>query len=335
MPDHTHWWARSTPEACFPPLIVICGATATGKTACRWELASEFPVSRSSAPTRARSTAAWISARPRSGDDDRARFPHHGLDLVDPDEPFTAADYPRLPSTPWKIAARGGVALLVGGTGLYVRAVARACRLTDTGRDVMALRPPSREAGGGGPARPWRAAPNPRANRRGKRDLANRGASFAPSNARRCTATSAPKAPWLSRAIAVDRPEPRSFGEARRIAERARAQFASGLLDEAAGSAPATTPSLPAFSAVGYREAFAVDGEGRSRKNRAEHHPEPPARPPPTDLVPRRAGGEVAGCGTADPAEDVSALERQGRSWKVIPTGVGQPGHNTPTAERL
>jgi tRNA dimethylallyltransferase len=45
---------------------------------------------------------------------------------------------------------------------------------------------------------------------------------------------------------------------ARRIEERARAQFTGGLLEEAAALRQRYDPSLPAFSAVGYREAFAV-----------------------------------------------------------------------------
>ena len=53
------------------------------------------PAPRSSRPTRARSTAAWTSARPRRRQPSAPRVPHHGLDLVDPDEPFTAADYRR------------------------------------------------------------------------------------------------------------------------------------------------------------------------------------------------------------------------------------------------
>src|SRR4051794_24656423 len=68
---------------------------------------------------------------------ERARVPHHGLDLVDPDEPFTAADYQRAAIDALEqISARGGVALLVGGTGLYLRAVARGVPLDETGRDA-------------------------------------------------------------------------------------------------------------------------------------------------------------------------------------------------------
>jgi tRNA dimethylallyltransferase len=71
---------------------------------------------------------------------EQAAVPHHGLDLADPDERFTAADYRRAALTALEaIATRGGIALLVGGTGLYLRAVARGLPL-DGGDDDPAIR---------------------------------------------------------------------------------------------------------------------------------------------------------------------------------------------------
>ena len=50
---------------------------------------------------------------------ERARVPHHGLDLVDPDQPFSVADFVRHARTALAaIAERDGVAILAGGTGL-------------------------------------------------------------------------------------------------------------------------------------------------------------------------------------------------------------------------
>src|SRR6185369_2213294 len=55
-----------------------------------------------------------------------ADVPHYGLDLVDPDEAFSVADFVRHAHAALAgIAERGGLAILVGGTGLYLRAVAR------------------------------------------------------------------------------------------------------------------------------------------------------------------------------------------------------------------
>lgn len=56
--------------------------------------------------------------------DDRDRVPHHLLDLVDPDHDFAVAEFARAATVATAgVAARGNRALLVGGTGLYLRAL--------------------------------------------------------------------------------------------------------------------------------------------------------------------------------------------------------------------
>ena len=69
--------------------------TATGKTGLSLGSPRPSATPRSSAPTRARSTGGWTSARPRSRPPTAPACRTHGLDLVDPDEPFTAADFQR------------------------------------------------------------------------------------------------------------------------------------------------------------------------------------------------------------------------------------------------
>jgi tRNA dimethylallyltransferase len=55
---------------------------------------------------------------------ERAEIPHHLLDVVDPDQPFSAADYgERARAALREIAARDRLAIVVGGTGLYLRAL--------------------------------------------------------------------------------------------------------------------------------------------------------------------------------------------------------------------
>src|SRR6185312_2980231 len=51
--------------------------------------------------------------------DERRRVPHHALDLVHPDEPFHAARWAAVAD----IAGRGRLPIVVGGTGLYYRAL--------------------------------------------------------------------------------------------------------------------------------------------------------------------------------------------------------------------
>jgi tRNA dimethylallyltransferase len=60
---------------------------------------------------------------------EQRRVPHHLLDLVAPDEPFTAADWVRLARRlVVEVAARGRLPLVVGGTGLYVSALVHGFR---------------------------------------------------------------------------------------------------------------------------------------------------------------------------------------------------------------
>ena len=55
---------------------------------------------------------------------DQAEVPHHGIDLVDADAPFTVADFQRAADAALAgIAAAGHIAVLVAGTGLYLTAV--------------------------------------------------------------------------------------------------------------------------------------------------------------------------------------------------------------------
>lgn len=195
---------------------------------------------------------------------DRARVAHHGLDLVDPDEPFTAADFQRTARGALAaVAGRGGVAILVGGTGLYLRAVARGFTLEETGHD-----------------RETRAWLDERLATEGVGPLATELRRLGPAiaattdlaNPRRVVRA-------LERALLHgDRPPPPPRGYPAPqvwiglqvkpsihevwIARRARAQFATGLIEEAAALKERYDNDLRAFSAVGYREAFAVvDGE--------------------------------------------------------------------------
>lgn len=56
--------------------------------------------------------------------EERARVPHHGLDIVRPDEEMTAARFIELADAAIaEIAARGKPVIVCGGTGLYVRAL--------------------------------------------------------------------------------------------------------------------------------------------------------------------------------------------------------------------
>lgn len=260
-PGRTRWRGRSTAE--FPPLIVICGATATGKTELSLELAAHIPGAEIISADSRQVYRGMDIGTAKVGAAQRALVPHHGLDLANPDEPFTAADYRRAAIDALRtIAARGGVALLVGGTGLYLRAVARGMVLDETGRDAGVRADLERRLAGEGlhvlVAQLRSAAPGVAA----RTDLAN------PRRVVRALERAAvhgdrlPPAPrgYPARSIWIGlqlEPAPHRDG----IVERARAQFATGLLEEATALRSRYDASLPAFTAFGYQEAFAaLDG---------------------------------------------------------------------------
>lgn len=105
------------------PLIVIGGPTASGKTALAIELAEEFGGEIICADSRTVYKRMDIgTAKPTR--EERERVPHWGLDLVEPYERFTAADFKRYAEQKIsEIRARGNVPFLVGGTGLYIDSV--------------------------------------------------------------------------------------------------------------------------------------------------------------------------------------------------------------------
>lgn len=105
------------------PLVVISGPTASGKTGLGIALAQRFGGEIVSADSRQIYRRMDIgTAKPAPAD--RAAVPHHLLDVVDPDQPFTLAEYQRAAYAAIDdIHARGGLPLLVGGTGQYLSAV--------------------------------------------------------------------------------------------------------------------------------------------------------------------------------------------------------------------
>jgi tRNA dimethylallyltransferase len=107
----------------LPPLIAIVGPTAVGKTAMGIEMAQRIGGEIVSADSRQVYRLMDIgTAKPSEAE--RAAVPHHLIDVVDPDEPFSLAVYQEMAlHAIADITARARVPLLVGGTGQYLAAV--------------------------------------------------------------------------------------------------------------------------------------------------------------------------------------------------------------------
>lgn len=237
---------------------VIAGPTAVGKSAVAHALAIERGAAILSADAMAvyrgldigtaKPPAAWL-----------AEVPYYGLNLVDPDQPFSVEAFLKAARRAVsETEAAGRLLIVVGGTGLYLSALLRGL---DAG-------PP----------------PDPAVRARWERVLAEEGVAglqaalrardahaYArladPQNPRRLIRAleraetgAVPPARWRE---AAPRPIVVLFLEPdvlrRRIAERARAMFERGLLDEAArirNRWPVLSPT--ASQAIGYAEAFDV-----------------------------------------------------------------------------
>ena len=113
-------------------LIAIVGPTASGKTTLGISLAQKFDGEIVSADSRQIYRGMDIgTAKPTP--EERRAIPHHLIDIRDPDEDYTVADYQRDAVTAINdIIARGKVPFLVGGTGLYVRAVVENLNIPKT-----------------------------------------------------------------------------------------------------------------------------------------------------------------------------------------------------------
>lgn len=106
-----------------PPLIVIVGPTAVGKTETSLRLAERFSGEIISADSRQFYRGMDIGTAKATAEE-QARVPHHLLDICDPSDTLTLAEFQRMTYALMdQITARGHIPFLVGGTGLYVKAI--------------------------------------------------------------------------------------------------------------------------------------------------------------------------------------------------------------------
>jgi len=114
-----------------PKIVVICGPTGVGKTAAAVELARHFSGQIIGADSMQVYKFMDIgTAKPSA--EEQARFVHHMIDIIEPDESFDAARYAELAGTKiFELGRQKITPFVVGGTGLYIKALLHGLFDTD------------------------------------------------------------------------------------------------------------------------------------------------------------------------------------------------------------
>jgi tRNA dimethylallyltransferase len=259
--------AKQTGSNRLPPLFVICGATATGKTALSIELAQIFDGEVINADSRYFYRGMDIGvAKPTQAE--RLGVPHHLIDMLDLDDPegMSLAVFQRLAFAAIDdVLARGRIPFLTGGTPLYINAVVENWRIPEVAPDPIFREALAREI--------ERAGLEPVVER--LRAVDRVAAERSSANPRRVIRaleifekTGTPmselegKHPPRYRALEVGLTMPRDRLHAA-IDARADDQISAGLEKEVRSLlATGVSRSNPAFSSIGYRQLFPViDGE--------------------------------------------------------------------------
>ncbi|PXV61700.1 tRNA dimethylallyltransferase [Dyella jiangningensis] len=253
-----------------PLAVFLMGPTASGKTALACALSDRFPVELVSVDSALVYRGLDIgSAKPDAAT--LARYPHRLIDIRDPAEPYSAADFRGDAVTAMQdITAQGKLPLLVGGTGLYFRALQQGLSPLPEANPAIRERLAAEASAEGWPAlhaRLQRLDPTaavrigPNDAQRIQRALEVIELSGRPlSELQR--GGSGERFPWRVLKLALV-PADRAPLHAR-IAQRFDAMLEHGFLDEvrALRSRGDLHADLPAIRAVGYRQAWEhLDGQ--------------------------------------------------------------------------
>jgi tRNA dimethylallyltransferase len=108
-----------------PPLLVVAGPTGVGKTAAVVALARRLPIEVISADSRQVYRGMDAATGKPTAEEQRAVV-HHLIDVVDPDDRYHAARFrAEAEAAIGAVQGRGRLPVVVGGTGLYIRALLR------------------------------------------------------------------------------------------------------------------------------------------------------------------------------------------------------------------
>ncbi len=236
-----------------PPLVVIAGPTASGKSALALELAAEMGGIILSADSRQVYRDFDIgTAKPTP--DELARAPHRLIDIVAPTETFTAAQFRELARAEIDRAhAQGLLPMLVGGTGLYIRTVMGGYALPEVPPDpelraqLEALLDPHARLAEVDPVTAARLHPNDRFRIvRALEVFQLAGKSISELQTRE-------ESPYRVAFLALDWPRPVLY---ERINQRTLQMFEGGFSEEVRALAEKYGPDLPLLQTLGYAETL-------------------------------------------------------------------------------
>ncbi len=244
-------------------LIAVVGPTATGKSDLAMALARDYDgeiVNADAMQLYRGMDVGTAKATPA----ERAEIPHHLLDVLDVTATATVAAYQRAArAAVERVLAAGRTPVLVGGSGLYVRAVVDDLEFPGTDPELRAELAAELERVGSAALHAHLAAVDPAA-----------AAAVLPSNGRRIVRalevialTGRPFAARLPTAapprydavlLGVDRPTEELDA---RIARRVARMFAAGLVAETRGLLPGLRDGPTASRALGYQQILAAHGD--------------------------------------------------------------------------
>ncbi|MDR3134519.1 MAG: tRNA (adenosine(37)-N6)-dimethylallyltransferase MiaA [Deltaproteobacteria bacterium] len=257
-----------------PKLVIVTGPTGSGKSSLALDVAQDISGEIINADSMAFYRGLDIgTAKPSQGDQRRVR--HHLIDILDPTDAFSAADFIRL-ARPLigELWAKNKVPLVVGGTGLYLRSLIWGL-FEGPGRD-QAYRDQLMDMRDSGvclhgllaktdPLAAARIRPSdPARIVRALEVFRLTGESIVTHQERHSLADR----PFETLTLALDRPLA-EMGE--RLSQRAREMFKRGLVEEVEGLLRlGYSPSLKPFQSVGYKECLGIlDGRlGRAEAER-------------------------------------------------------------------
>lgn len=241
-----------------PPLILLVGPTAVGKTTVSLDLAMRINAEIISADSRLFYRGMDIgTAKPSPSE--QARIPHHLIDFLIPDQTYSLSEFQAaVYHLAADIHARQHLPLLVGGTGQYVRAITEGWRIPrqEPAPHLRAALARQAETSGAAGLHRWLAALDPasaaridhRNLRRTIRALEVTLVTGQPFSEQR----RAGQPRFRTLTIGLIRPRQELYA---RIDSRIEAMFANGLIDEIRSLIESGySPELPAMSAIGYKE---------------------------------------------------------------------------------